>query len=117
MLKEKLNGKELYKIYPDIDYDEYNNEKINFILQSISKELLYKNNLCSIYNYFDEDEENISDRHENTIYGMIEYLRTGGILPPIIIDKEGCLIDGSHRLTAYSMMNEIKNIDIYQELS
>ena len=80
MYKE-LTGKELYEIYTDIDYDEYNNENIKFILRTIPKEILFKDNLCPIYDYFDEDEdeENVDDRHENTIYSMVEHIRSGGL--------------------------------------
>ncbi len=47
---------------------------------------------------------------------MINHVRVGGLLHPIIVNKDGILIDGSHRLTAYSIMGEIENITIYQEV-
>ena len=56
-------------------------------------------------------EENIDLTNNSKIYG-----NGGGLLPPIIVNKDGILIDGSHRLTAYSIMGEIENITIYQEV-
>lgn len=115
-MRKEINGKELYELYTDIVCDEYNNEKVKFNLRVIPKEILFKDNLCHIDDYFDEDEEEVDERHEKTIYSMINHVRGGGLLPPIIVNKDGILIDGSHRLTAYSIMGEIENITIYQEV-
>lgn len=94
-----------------------------WILVKINKEDLYDKICCdgvslNFKSYSDwlNGEENYDRYHTESIDVMIEYIRKGGILPPLVVN-EGCgLYDGQHRLTAYSMMDEINIIEIFKEV-
>ena len=46
------------------------------------------------------------EKYGETVNAMVEHLRKGGTLPPILIDEDGELIDGRHRLAAYKRMGK-----------
>lgn len=89
----------------------------------INKEDLYNKVCCDgvslnfkSYNDWLSDEENCDAYHTETIDGMINCIQQGGTLPPLVVNKNLGLYDGQHRLTAYSMINEIIEIEVFKEV-
>ncbi|CAM3118355.1 ParB N-terminal domain-containing protein [Sporolactobacillus spathodeae] len=121
---EKITGKEICSKYSDIENDAFGTDDHVFILTKLPKEQLYDapcpfssngKNLVTLDEWA-KDPENYDDYHTDNVKQMVEYIQGGGNLPPLIVDKSHGLFDGQHRLTAYSMLPEIKEIDVYQEI-
>ncbi|MFX3619351.1 MAG: hypothetical protein ACE3JK_17755 [Sporolactobacillus sp.] len=123
-MTETLTGKEICSRYSDIENDSFGTDQHHFILTKIAKEELYEA-ACSFssnsknlltYQEWEKDPENYDDYHTDNINQMVEYLRDGNKLPPLIVNQKLGLYDGQHRLTAYSMIPEIHEIDVYKEI-
>lgn len=123
-MAEILSGKEICGKYSDIGNDAFGTEDHRFILMKINKEDLYgapcslSNNGRNLMTFkeWENHPENYDDFHTDNVKQMIDYIHEGGKLPPLIVNKNLGLYDGQHRLTAYSMMPEIKQIEIYKEI-
>ncbi|RYL92633.1 ParB N-terminal domain-containing protein [Sporolactobacillus sp. Y61] len=123
-MTEILNGKEICSKYSDIENDSFGTEDHQFALTRVDKKDLYDapcsfssngKNLMT-YEEWKKHPENYDGYHTDNVKQMVEYIREGGHLPPLIVNKELGLYDGQHRLTAYSMISEIEKIDIYKEI-
>jgi hypothetical protein len=105
----------------NIQYTDFKDES-KFELVIINKGILYNkinyNNSKNLvtFNEWKVDNDNLDGYHTDTINNMIKYIKDGNKLPPIIVDKNYGLYDGQHRLTAYSMMKDIENIEVLKEM-
>ncbi|MCL1631716.1 ParB N-terminal domain-containing protein [Sporolactobacillus sp. CPB3-1] len=123
-MAEILTGKDICSRYNDLVNDAFGTDEHRFMLTTIDKEQLY-NVPCSFssngknlltYKEWANHPENYDDYHTDNIKQMIDYIHEGGKLPPMIVTKDLSLYDGQHRLTAYSMLPEIKEVEIYKEI-
>ncbi|MCO7175833.1 ParB/RepB/Spo0J family partition protein [Sporolactobacillus kofuensis] len=119
-----LTGKEICSQYSDLANDAFGSEDHRFILTKVEKEALY-DAACSFssngknlvtYKEWKNDPENYDDYHTDNIKQMVDSIHEGGALPPMIVNKDLGLYDGQHRLTAYSLIPEIKEVAIYKEV-
>jgi hypothetical protein len=119
-----LTGKDICGQYNDIENDTFGSEDHRFTLTKIAKEALYDaacafssngKNLVT-YKEWANHPENYDDYHTENIKQMVDYIKEGGSLPPMIVNKDLGLYDGQHRLTAFSLIPEIKEVDIYKEI-
>ncbi|GGL51803.1 ParB/RepB/Spo0J family partition protein [Sporolactobacillus putidus] len=117
-------GKEICSKYNDIENDDFGTDAHRFILTTVAKETLYEvpcsfssngRNLLTLKEW-EEHPENYDGYHTDNIKQMVDSIKEGGTLPPMIVNKDLGLYDGQHRLTAYSMIPEIKEVQIYKEL-
>lgn len=121
MKNMKLEIGKIYKGYEVNDIEEQNanfdiTEECTFKLVKLNKEDLYEGNLVTRKDW-EESGDNYDNHHTDNIDWMIKVIRDGSvILPPIVIDIEGKLQDGTHRLCAYSEIEEIKEILVFKEI-
>lgn len=115
-----LTGKQLKMRY-DVQNDSFDDDS-KFMLLTINKNELINKSIYdgSCDNYFDLNKweqhgDNYDNYHTDTISNMIDYLKEGGNLPPLIVNKNLGLYDGQHRLTAYMELDSIINIEIFKE--
>jgi hypothetical protein len=57
-------------------------------------------------------EWDMPDEYNQTVNEMVDTLRSGGKLPPILVNENGILMDGRHRLTAYRRAGIKENIPV-----
>ncbi|RYM06652.1 hypothetical protein EWH99_01950 [Sporolactobacillus sp. THM7-7] len=123
-MTEYFTGKEICGKYSDLENDAFGTDNHRFILTKVNKEELYDapcafsdngRNLVT-YKEWEEHPENYDGYHTDNVKQMIEYIKDGGSLPPLIVNKKMGLYDGQHRLTAYSMIPSIKEVKIYKEV-
>ncbi|MCO7127106.1 ParB N-terminal domain-containing protein [Sporolactobacillus shoreicorticis] len=123
-MAELLTGKEICGRYSDLQHDAFGTEDHQFKRITIEKEKLYdvpcsfSNNGKNLVTYKEwaNDPENYDDYHTDNVKQMVDYLQEGGILPPMMVNRDLSLYDGQHRLTAYSLIPEIKEVEIYKEV-
>lgn len=121
--RKVYTGREIINMFGNIQNDVFGDDNHLFVLLTVNKEFLY-DKVCvdkrsynlKTYEEWQNDADNYDNYHTDTINSMINYIRDGGKLPPLIVDKDYGLYDGQHRLTAYSMMDEIQNIEIFKEI-
>lgn len=121
MEKIIYTGEEMQNKYGNIQNDSFHKKDL-FELNIVPKEQLYDNlnvegerNLVS-YDEWNNDSDNYDGYHTETIDNMIEIFNKGETLPPLIVDENGGLFDGSHRLTAFSSINTIKEISVLKRI-
>ena len=89
----------------DIEVDNANfdiTEDCTFKLIKVKKTDLYDKNLLTRREWSDHID-NYDNYHIKVLDSMVENIRNKKIsFPPLVVDIEGYLQDGSHRLTAYS---------------
>lgn len=115
MDKILYTGEEILNKYGNIQNDSFHKEDL-FELIIVPKETLYDKlnveggrNLVS-YDEWKNDSDNYDGYHTETIDNMIDIFNEGKTLPPLIVDENWGLFDGSHRLTAFSLIDTIKEI-------
>ncbi|BBN97806.1 MULTISPECIES: ParB N-terminal domain-containing protein [Sporolactobacillus] len=121
---EVLTGKAICSQYSDLQNDAFGTDDHQFVLTTIAKEALYdvpctfSNNGKNLITYKEwaNDPENYDDYHTDNVKQMVDHLHEGGKLPPMIVGKDLSLYDGQHRLTAYSLLPEIKEVTVYKEV-
>lgn len=87
-----------------------------FKLVEINKSKLYDKNLIT-KNQWLEDSDNYDFYHTNLIDWMITELKENkDALPPLVVDKNGFLQDGTHRLSALHEISEVVNILVFKEI-
>lgn len=123
-MAEYFTGKEICSKFSDLKNDAFSTEDHHFVLIKVDKETLYDapcafssngRNLVT-YQEWESHPENYDDYHTDRLKSMVEYLKKGGKFPPLIVDKNLSLYDGQHRLTAYSMIPTIHEIEVYKEI-
>lgn len=123
-LGDTLSGELLISMYDNIQNDDFAEEDKIFKFMKVNKEILYsaKPNGCSsgtnliTFNDWLNMDDNYDFYHTDTVYEMVKLFRAGKNLPPLIVDSDYGLYDGQHRLTAFSMIDSIKDILIFKEL-
>lgn len=115
-------GKEIVEKYVNIQNDVFADER-EFLLEEIHKEELYdcvcwdgSSKNLKTYEEWEKDDDNYDQYHTNTIDEMVSFIKNGGELPPLIVNKDYGLYDGQHRLTAYSLIDDIETIKVFKEL-
>lgn len=60
---------------------------------------------------YDESLENsyMDEENQLSINNIVNHIKDGGDLPPLLVDKRNFLIDGYHRLLAFKKLN-IKSV-------
>lgn len=111
------------KIYSGEEVNEIEEQNANyditencfFKLIEIDKRELYEKNLITKEDW-EKDEDNYDEWHTKQIDWMIEQVENNKYLPPIVVDKDGYLQDGTHRLSAYNEINSIQKIIVFKEV-
>ncbi|MFT8871866.1 MAG: hypothetical protein ABF868_06200 [Sporolactobacillus sp.] len=123
-MNDIFTGSQICGQYSDIRNDAFGTDDHRFILTRIDKEKLYDRpclyssngkNLVTLGEW-ERHPENYDGYHTDNIHEMVEFLKSGGKLTPLIVNTQLSLYDGQHRLTAYSLIDTIMDIDVYKEI-
>lgn len=112
------------KIYSGEEVNDIEEQNANFDitrlsyfkLVEMSKFELYDKNLIT-KNQWLENADNYDSYHTDLIDWMATELREDkNILPPLVVDKDGFLQDGTHRLGAFHEISEVVNVLVFKEI-